>query len=91
MGELKSQISNVRFAYPGAVPVVQLGSTMWKTGFGLKPRPEFKVIGWRNKGNAPVQLPHSPQNKPPEQNLSVIEPPFNDQIASFNEELIPWE
>jgi hypothetical protein len=91
VGELKSQISNVRFAYPGAVPVVQLGSTMWKTGFGLKPRPEFKVIGWRNKGNAPVQLPHSPQNKPPEQNLSEIEPPFNDQIPSFNEELIPWE
>jgi hypothetical protein len=91
VGDLKSQISNVRFAYPGAVPIVQLGSTMMKTSFGLKPRPEFKVVGWRNKGNAPVQLTHGPQNKRPEQNLSAIEPPFNDQIPSFDEELIPWE
>ena len=91
VGELKSQISNVRFAYPGAVPLVQLGSTMMKTSFGLKPRPEFKVVGWRNKGNAPVQLTHGPQDKPPEQHLSEIEPPFNDQIPDFDEELIPWE
>jgi hypothetical protein len=91
VGDLKSQIGNVRFAYPGAVPVVELGSTMMKTAFGLKPRPEFKVVGWRNKGNAPAQLTHGPQNKPPEQNSSEIEPPFNDQIPSFDEELIPWE
>jgi hypothetical protein len=49
------------------------------------------VVGWRNKGNAPAQLTHRPQNKPPEQNTSEIEPPFNDQIPSFDEELIPWE
>ena len=89
VGELKSQIGNVRFAYPGAVPLVQLGRAMMKTSFGLKPRPEFKVVGWRNKGNAPVHLTHSPQDKPPEQHLSV-EPPFNDRIPDFNEELIPW-
>jgi hypothetical protein len=91
VGELKSQITNVRFAHPGAVPVVQLGSTRWKTNFGLILRPEFKVVGWRNEGNAPVQITHGPQNKPPEQALSEIEPPFNDQIPTFNEELIPWE
>jgi hypothetical protein len=91
VGELKSQITNVRFAYPGAVPVVQLGSTMMPTSYGLKPRPEFKVVGWRNKGSAPVQLTHGPQNKPPEQTPSEIEPPFHDQIPNFNEELIPWE
>ena len=91
VGGLKSQTSNVRFAYPGAVPLVQLGSTMMKTAFGLKPRPEFKIVGWRNNGNAPVQLTHGPQNKPPEQNLSEIEPPLNDQIPRFDEELIPWE
>jgi hypothetical protein len=91
VGELKSQIINVRFAYPGAVPIVQLGSAMMKTSFGLKPRPEFKVVGWRNKGNAPAQLMHGPQSKPPEPGASEIEPPFNDQIPSFDEELIPWE
>jgi hypothetical protein len=91
VGELKSQIANVRFAYPGAVPLVQLGSTMMPTSYGLKPRPEFKVVGWRNNGNAPVQLPRGPQNKPPEQHVSEIEPPFNGQVPSFSEALIPWE
>jgi hypothetical protein len=91
VGDLKSQIGNVRFAYPGALPVVELGSTMMKTSFGLKPRPQFKVVDWRNKNNATVQLTHGPQNKPPEQNLSEIEPPFNDQIPDFNEEFTPWE
>jgi hypothetical protein len=45
VGDLKSQIANVRFAHPGAVPIVQLGSAMMKTSYGLKPRPEFKVVG----------------------------------------------
>jgi hypothetical protein len=91
VGDLKSQISNVRFAYPGAVPVVQLGSTTMKTAFGPKPRPEFKVVGWRNKGGAAVQLTDGSPKKPPEVTPNEIEPPFNDQISSFNEELIPWE
>ena len=91
VGDLKSQITNVRFAQPGAVPIVQLGSTMMKTAFGLKPRPEFKVVGWRNKNSAAVQLTDGSPKKPPEDTPSEIEPPFNDQIPSFNEELIPWE
>ena len=91
VGDLKSQIANVRFAYPGAVPVVQLASTMMKTAFGPKPRPEFKVIGWRNKNNAVMQLRHGEQNKASEGPHKLIEPPFNDQIPSFDEELIPWE
>jgi hypothetical protein len=91
VGELKSQISNVRFAYAGAVPLVQLGGTMMKTAFGLKPRPEFKVVGWRNKNTAAVQLTDGTQHKVAEESPSEIEPPFNDQIPSFDEELIPWE
>jgi hypothetical protein len=91
VGDLKSQIGNVRFAYPGAVPVVQLGSTMMKTSFGLKPRPEFKVIGWRNKNTAAMQLADGTQHKAAEKGPSEIEPPFNDQIPNFDEELIHWE
>ena len=79
VGDLKSQINNVRFAYPGAVPVVQLSTTMMKMAFGLKPRPEFKVIGWRNKQERAVPLPNE------------IKPPFNDEIPDFDKELIPWE
>jgi len=92
VGDLKSQIGNVRFAYPGAVPVVQLGSTKMKTSFGLKPRPEFKVVGWRDNNNSgALQLTHGPQNKGGDQNPTEIEPPFHDEIPSLDEELIPWE
>jgi hypothetical protein len=91
VGDLKSQISNVRFAYSGAVPVVQLGSTMMKTAFGLKPRPEFKVVGWRNKGNGAAQLTHCPQNEAGGQNPAEIEPPLNNDIPDFDEDSIPWK
>jgi hypothetical protein len=49
VGDLKSQIANVRVAHPSALPMVQLVSTMMKTRFGQKPRPDFKVVGWRGK------------------------------------------
>ena len=86
IGDLKSQISNVRFAYPGAVPVVELGSTMMKTAYGLKPRPEFKVVAWRNKQESAVPLLTQRQEQP-----SEVNPPFNDEIPSFDEQSIPWE
>ena len=49
VGDLKQQIANVRSAHPAAVPLVQLASTMMKTRFGQKPRPDFKIVGWRGK------------------------------------------
>jgi hypothetical protein len=91
VGDLKSQIANVRFAYPGAVPLVRLGSTMMPTAFGLKPRPEFKVIDWRNKNSGAVQLPPSQNGGGGKAEPKLIEPPFNDQIPSFDEELIPFK
>jgi hypothetical protein len=90
LGDLKSQIGNVRFAYPGAVPLIQLCSTMMKTAFGLKPRPEFKVIDWRNKNDSAVQFAPD-NNRSGGCQAKLIEPPFNDQMPSFDEELIPWE
>jgi hypothetical protein len=48
IGELKSQISNVRFAHPGAVPVIALASTTMPTDYGPKPRPQFKVTSWKS-------------------------------------------
>jgi hypothetical protein len=47
VGDLKSQIANVRSVHPEAVPLVQLATTTMKTRFGQKPRPEFKIVGWR--------------------------------------------
>jgi hypothetical protein len=53
---LKSQIANVRSVYPAAVPLVKLGSVPWKTRYGTKQRPEFKVVGWRGKQDSgPLQ------------------------------------
>jgi hypothetical protein len=48
-------------AHPGAVSLVQLGNKMMPTAFGLTPRPEFKIVGWRDKNNTTAQLTHAPQ------------------------------
>jgi hypothetical protein len=45
--ELTDQIRNMRQMKPRAVPVVQLESRQFKTGFGLKQRPHFKIEGWK--------------------------------------------
>ena len=62
VGNLKSQIMNVRMAYPDAVPVVKPGTAPFKTSFGMKKRPDFKVIGWRNRKGGPrvKDLPPKP-------------------------------
>jgi hypothetical protein len=49
IGDLKSQIANVRSSHPASVPILKLCSTPWKTKFGVKQRPEFKVVGWRGR------------------------------------------
>jgi hypothetical protein len=49
VADLKNQIANVRSSHPGAVPVVALGSTPWKTKFGIRHRPQFHVVGWIGK------------------------------------------
>jgi hypothetical protein len=38
-----------------------------------------------------VQLPPPRDSGGGEANPKLIEPPFNDAIPSFDEELIPWE
>jgi hypothetical protein len=72
-------------AHPGAVSLVQLGNKMMPTAFGLRPRPDFKIVGWRNKkqcsGGPAPNANRFRAEKPTE-----IEPPFNDQIPSFNHE-----
>jgi hypothetical protein len=53
VGELKQQISTVRKAHPGAMPVVKLAlGTMKTKKYGNKPRPKFEIIGWKGNGAA---------------------------------------
>jgi hypothetical protein len=39
-----------------AVPIVELGSALMKTGFGMKQRPDFKITGWTVLGGQQEQL-----------------------------------
>ena len=68
VGSLKSKIMNVRMAHPGAVPVIKAKSAPFKTSYGMKKRPEFEVIGWRNAdGTSATNTPNNPQPKLVEQ------------------------
>jgi hypothetical protein len=63
IGDLKSAIMNMRSARPGALPLIVLESVPWKTQHGVRPRPHFEIIGWRD-GARPTVLAPSPQPKP---------------------------
>jgi hypothetical protein len=56
IGDLKGQIANIRYAHPTAIPVVKLDVEKWKTRFGLKPKPLFRVLDWKRAGgNEPIK------------------------------------
>jgi hypothetical protein len=50
VNDLAEQIQRVRYANPGASPIVELRSEPWMTKFGRKSKPFFKVIDWRGGG-----------------------------------------
>jgi hypothetical protein len=50
VNDLAEQIQRVRYAKPGASPIVELRAEPWMTKFGRKSKPFFKVIDWRGGG-----------------------------------------
>jgi hypothetical protein len=85
VSDLKSQISNVRYAHPNAVPVIRLRATMMKTRYGSKPRPLFEVIGWRRK-SGPTGVPvgqngHNGQGGGEKLKIAKPQIDFNDPIG----------
>jgi hypothetical protein len=54
ISDLAEQIERVRFARPGAVPVVELHAAPMQTKHGRKSRPFFKVVDWRGGGDTAV-------------------------------------
>jgi hypothetical protein len=51
--QLSDQVKFMRQARPAAVPVVALESRDMPTQFGgTKPRPHFRILGWRQRDNA---------------------------------------
>jgi hypothetical protein len=56
VGELSDQISFMRRARPDAVPVIALDSKDMPTQYGgTKPRPYFKILGWRGRDDTGSQ------------------------------------
>jgi hypothetical protein len=54
--ELNDQVESMRQLRPGAHPVVQLRSVPMPTSHGgTKPRPHFKIAGWKQADGAVVQ------------------------------------
>jgi hypothetical protein len=78
IGQLKEQIRNIRFAQPNAVPLVKLGSAPFKTRYGVKERPNFEVVEWRNKGSDQAQ-----QQLAEDRDENAFGVPFDDDI--------PWK
>jgi hypothetical protein len=48
IGDLTAQIKSMRSMKPGAMPIIELSSVQMPTKFGKKPRPFFKITGWRS-------------------------------------------
>jgi hypothetical protein len=45
--ELLEQVKSMRMMRPGSLPIVRLGSTSFKTQFGTRKRPMFRIVGWQ--------------------------------------------
>lgn len=70
VGELSDQVSLMRNVRPGAIPVVELAAKDMPTQFGgTKPRPHFKILGWKSHGTEQTLL------TAPEQKLVDVEKP----------------
>jgi hypothetical protein len=54
--DLLAQIQVMRALRPGALPIISLESEMFKTQFGMKPKPLFEIKGWRG-GTETVDAP----------------------------------
>jgi hypothetical protein len=55
IAELGQQIAGMRqLKGAEALPVIELDVQAFKTKFGLKKRPEFRVVGWKAANNESV-------------------------------------
>jgi hypothetical protein len=65
VSDLSGQIFRMRLARPGVTPIVELQAVEMPTRFGVKSRPEFRVVEWVGGEEAPlVELPPEAAPKP---------------------------
>ena len=67
VSDLGDQIQRMRFGKRGAVPVIEITSTLMNTKFGKKWKPVLKIVEWVG-GNTPAtqpkQIEHNPAKTP---------------------------
>jgi len=80
LSDLSSQIQLMRSTRPGAVPIIELQSRQMKTKFGMKPRPFFRVMGWRVKSEEATKLIADSADKEGEGDATKTIHPFDDEI-----------
>jgi hypothetical protein len=61
VSELAEQIQRMRFARPGAAPIVELRSAPMKTDYGMKSKPVLKVVGWTDGGAVSEAVSEEPK------------------------------
>jgi hypothetical protein len=57
---LGDQITRMRLAHPGAVPVVALDAAAMPTKYGRKSKPILRVVGWKGAHSEPQQIEAKP-------------------------------
>jgi hypothetical protein len=79
--ELSDQVSLMRNVRPNAIPIVALESKDMPTQFGsTKPRPFFRLIGWKTRDAEQPQLVD--MAKPTSEQVMQDEVPYNDPLPS---------
>jgi hypothetical protein len=82
VSDLGDQIGRMRFARPGAVPLVELASAPMVTKFGRKSKPFFKVVGWKHNGSESNVVAQIEPPKP--------RPATAAKTAELVDDNIPW-
>ena len=77
VGDLTQQIKSMRGMKPGAMPIVELQSVQMPTKFGKKPRPFFKITGWRARASDVEQV----------QQVEYAGPPDDVEVNAYNDEI----
>jgi hypothetical protein len=86
VGELKDAIMTVRQGRPGALPVVQLATSSMPSKYGVRPRPDFKIVDWR--GGTPTATAQTQHQIEAQAEDADDDAPFGN--APLDDE-IPWK
>jgi hypothetical protein len=93
--ELLEQIKSMRLLAPGALPIVHLATTSWKTQYGVRQRPMLKIVGWQKpkiEAAAPKQIEAEVVAEPPKEKAfkSKAKTPVSEMVTAGTERTNPF-